>query len=197
MAYSIDALTDDCYPNTAVLINKLGIKDDVALAGVEAEIISARAIEWTNLPRTNTFDFAHYKAVHTYLFSDLYDWAGKVRTVNLSKNGTSFCQAGKIEETAALLFGRLKRLHFFQGLSRSGFIEELTDFYCATNNLHPFREGNGRTQRVFLGQLTASVGYTLHFSKIDDDLLMFSTIQAAQGVTDLLRKLLDEAIAAT
>lgn len=197
MAYSIDALTDDCYPNTAVLINKLGIKDDAALAEVEAEIVSARAGEWANLPRTSTFDFAHYKAVHSYLFSDLYDWAGQVRTVNLSKNGTSFCQAAQIEETAVLLFGRLKRLHFFQELSHSDFIEELTDFYCATNNLHPFREGNGRTQRVFLSQLMASVGYTLHFSEIDNDLLMFATIQAAQGVTDLLQKLLDEAITAT
>lgn len=194
MAYSIDPLTADCYPGTAVLINKLDIKDDVALITVEAEIVSARIAEWSAIPFVKTFDFSHYKAIHAHLFSDLYDWAGKVRTVDLSKKGTRFCPVEEIESRAELIFNRIRQLNFLKEMERSDFVEELTDFYCSTNELHPFREGNGRTQRLFLSQLVQNAGYTLNFSEIDGDLLMFATIQAAQGVMDLLKQLLGEAV---
>ncbi|MCI7019197.1 MAG: Fic family protein [Clostridiales bacterium] len=68
--------------------------------------------------------------------------------------------------------------------------EEITDFYCAVNELHPFREGNGRTQRVFLTQLTENTGYTINFAEMDTDLLMITTIYAAQRVMDLLKRTL-------
>lgn len=194
MGYSIDPLTADCYPGTAVLINKLDIRDDTELAEVEAEIVTARIAEWDQFPRVNTFDFNHYKAIHAHLFSDLYDWAGQIRTVDLSKKGTRFCSAAEIENRAELIFTRLYQLNFLKSMEYGVFVEELTDFYCSTNELHPFREGNGRTQRLFLSQLTANAGYTLNFSDMDGDLLMIATIQAAQGVTDLLRRLLGEAV---
>ena len=79
-------------------------------------------------------------------------------------------------------------------MEHSNFVEELTDFYCSINELHPLREGNGRTQRLFLSQLVRNAGYTLNFSEVDGDLLMFATIQAAQGVKDLLKQLLEETI---
>ena len=67
------------------------------------------------------------------------------------------------------------------------------DFYCATNDFHPFREGNGRTQRVFLTQLIRSSGYDIRWSEMDTDLLLIATIQAANGVTDLLKDVLSNA----
>ena len=79
-------------------------------------------------------------------------------------------------------------------MSHDAFVEEITDFYCTTHYLHPFREGNGRTQRAFLTQLIRSAGYDLNWSEVYGDLLMIATIQAAQGVTDLLRQVLGEAI---
>ena len=100
----------------------------------------------------------------------------------------------KIEGRANLIFTRLRQLNFLKNMEHSDFVEELTDFYCSTNELHPFREGNGRTQRLFLSQLVQNAGYTLNFSDMDGDLLMIATIQAAQGVTDLLKHLLDEAV---
>lgn len=194
MAYGIDALTSDCYPGTAVLINKLDIRNDAELSAVEAEIVAAQAALWILAPRMDSFDFAHYRAIHAYLFGHLYDWAGQVRMVNLSKKGTQFCTAPLIEERAALIFDRLKSRNFLRGLPHEAFVEELTDLYCSTNELHPFREGNGRTQRVFLSHLADQAGYSLSFSDIDGDLLMLATIQSAQGVTDLLIKLFMEAI---
>lgn len=194
MAYSLEPLEDHCYPGTAVLINKLDIRDGQKLAQVEADITKLRISQWELKPLADTFDFPHYKAVHAHLFSDLYDWAGQARTVNLSKRGTRFCPAQEIEPRAELIFTRLRQLDFLRGMEHGDFVEELTDFYCSTNELHPFREGNGRTQRLFLSQLVRNAGYTLNFSEVDGDLLMFATIQAAQGVTDLLRQLLGETI---
>ena len=190
MGYSLDPISDNCCPGTAVLINKFDIRDEAKLNEVETVLVSARSAEWMELPKADSFDFTHYKAVHHFLFSDLYDWAGQVRTVNISKKGTNFCLAENIERQADLIFGRLKEQDCFKGLPHDEFVEEIVDFYCATNYLHPFREGNGRTQRAFLTQLIRNAGYDINWSEVDGDLLMIATIQAAQGITDLLKKIL-------
>lgn len=114
--------------------------------------------------------------------------------MNISKKGTIFCPAKNIERQASLTFQRLKGQNYLKGLPHNEFVEELTDFYCSTNYLHPFREGNGRTQRVFLTQLVRNAGYDLNWSEVDGELLMIATIQSAQGVTDLLRQVLGKSI---
>ena len=177
-----------------MLVNKLHIHDEAALQEAEALATYVNASKLEQCPLEGVFDFAHYKAIHQFLFSDLYDWAGQSRTVNLSKKGTDFCPAGEIEPQAKLIFDRLKQQNYFKGLPHGSFVEEITDFYCTTNYLHPFREGNGRTQRAFLTQLIRSAGHDLNWSEVDGDLLMITTIQAGQGVTDLLRQVLGEAI---
>lgn len=88
------------------------------------------------------------KAVHRFLFSDLYEWADEVRSVNISKKGTQFTLAENIERQAELVFKRLKGCNYFKGLPHSEFAEDIVDFYCVTNALHSFREGNGRTQHT-------------------------------------------------
>ena len=95
MSYSIDQLTADCYPRTSVLINKLDIRDEAALASAEAEIVTVRAAQWLLEPLAGTFDFSHYKAIHGHLFGDLYDWAGQIRTVDLSKREPPSAQQGR------------------------------------------------------------------------------------------------------
>ena len=194
MSYSLDPLQAECYPGTSVLVNKRNIQDEQVLAQVEADITKLRISQWELNPLEVSFDFNHYKAIHAHLFSDLYDWAGQIRTVDLSKKGFRFCPAAEIESRANLIFTRLRQLNFLKDMKHRRFVEELTDFYCSTNELHPFREGNGRTQRLFLSQLVQNAGYTLNFSDMDGDLLMIATIQAAQGVTDLLKQLLGEAV---
>lgn len=194
MAYSLEPLSDGCYPGTAVLINKLDIRDNKKLAQVEADVTKLRIAQWEIRPLADTFDFEHYKAIHRYLFDDLYDWARQVRTVNIAKKGTQFCPAQEIESRGKLIFERLKKLNYLRGMDHSDFIDEFTDFYCSTNELHPFREGNGRTQRLFLSQLARNAGYSLNFSEVDGDLLMIATIQSAQGVTDLLKQVLGDAV---
>ena len=100
MGYSIDPISANCYPGTTILINKFDIRDEEKLSEIESVISSARYAEWLNAPQATTFDFDHYKAIHRFVFSDLYEWAGEVRTVNISKKGTQFTPAENIESQA-------------------------------------------------------------------------------------------------
>ena len=100
MGYSIDPISANCYPGTTILINKFDIRDEERLNEIESVISSARYAEWLNAPQATTFDFDHYKAIHRFVFSDLYEWAGEVRTVNISKKGTQFTPAENIESQA-------------------------------------------------------------------------------------------------
>lgn len=194
MGYSIDPISANCYPGTTILINKFDIKDEEKLNEIESVLSSARYAEWLSAPQSAALDFDHYKAIHRFLFADLYDWAGEVRTVNISKKGTQFTPAENIEHQAELIFKRLREHNYFKGLPHDEFVEEIVDFYCVTNALHPFREGNGRTQRAFLTQLIRNAGYDISFADMDTELLMIATIQSAQGVTDLLRQVFKDSI---
>lgn len=194
MSYSIDSIADDCYEGTFCLINKLNIRDEKQLEVVESHISLAKISILQQKPLSGNFDFEHYKAIHKFIFEDLYDWAGTTRNINISKKGTSFARVEDIEELAYACFDRLKNQNFFKGLDTESFIENITDFYCVTNNLHPFREGNGRTQRVFLSQLSLNAGYEMNFANMDTDKLMIATIHSANGVDTYLKEVLREII---
>lgn len=124
----------------------------------------------------------------------MYEWAGIPKTVDISKKGTFFVAAKNIDEIATPCFKRLKNQNYFKNLDMNDFVEEITDFYCVTNNLHPFREGNGRTQRVFLSQLALNAGYEMDFATMDTDELMVATIQTANGVDTYLKNVLRKII---
>lgn len=194
MAYDINSVTADCYEGTACLINKFGITDERQLSEIEANITFAKASELEENPLNGNFDIEHYKAIHRYLFEDLYDWAGRFRTINISKKSTRFVDAEELENLCIKCFERLKSNNYFQNMAFDNFVENVVDLYCTLNMLHPFREGNGRTERIFIAQLIRFNGYDIDFSGIDCDYLMIATIQAAQGVTDNLTEIFRENI---
>ncbi len=194
MGYSIDTITADCYEGTTCLINKFGITDDKQLSLIEGQITFAKGSELERNPIKGNFDFEHYKAIHKYLFDEIYEWAGKIRTVDMSKKGTNFAKANEIEKLANACFARLKSENYFKGQEFDEYINNIVDFYCVTNMLHPFREGNGRTQRIFISQLIRYAGYDIDFSKINTDNLMSATIHAANGIDDFLKEIFKNAI---
>ena len=194
MGYSIDPISADCYEGTTCLINRFGIKDEKKLSQMETLITTVKCKELEINPIDGNFGFDHYKAIHKYIFEDLYDWAGKVRTVSISKKGTVFTLPESIEPIADKLFTGLQKENCYIGYDNDRYIESIVDFYCRTNMLHPFREGNGRTQRVFLTQLIRHSGHDINFSTIDTDELMIATIQSANGIVDYLRNLFKESI---
>ena len=193
MAYSIDSTTDGCYPGTTCLVNKLGIQDELALAETEAAVVLGKASLLDQQPIPGVFDFDHYKRIHQFLFCDLYDWAGQIRTINLSKKGTAFVPAAEIESCAVACFKRLAEFSG-EGMSHRELAEEVADFYHTVNMLHPFREGNGRTQRIFFTQWIRSLGYDFDLSSVDPDAFMIATIYAAQGVMDQLADFFEQMI---
>ena len=194
MSYSIDALTDNCYEGTTCLINKLNITDEETLKNVEAAITFAKISELEQTPIDGNFDFEHYKSIHKYIFEELYDWAGEIRKVDISKKGTSFTLAKDIDSLAERCFARLPKENYFKTNNFDLFVENIVDFYCVTNMLHPFREGNGRTQRVFISQLIRKNGFDIDFSAIDNDDLIIATIHSANGVTDYLKDIFRQII---
>jgi cell filamentation protein len=193
MSYSIDSTTDGCYPGTTCLINKLGIQDETELADTEAAVVLGKASLLDQQPIPGVFDFDHYKRIHQFLFCDLYDWAGQIRTINLSKKGTAFVPAAEIESCAVACFKRLAEFSG-EGMSHRELAEEVADFYHTVNMLHPFREGNGRTQRIFFTQWIRSLGYDFDLSSVDPDAFMIATIYAAQGVMDQLADFFEQMI---
>ena len=163
MGYSIDALTSDCYKGTSCLINKLNITDENMLKEFEAAITFAKASELELNPISDVFDVSHYRAIHRYLFENIYEWAGEYRTVEISKKGTVFAKAENISELMNNCFNRLKEKRYFQNNTFDEFVDDIVDFYCVTNMIHPFREGNGRTQRIFISQLIRFNNYDIDF----------------------------------
>jgi len=184
--YSIEGCQYDCYPNTFVLINKLGITDQDELESLEKQITLLRGTQAEKETEFRNVDFEFYKSLHRTLFSDLYDWAGTLRTINISKKGTIFCEHTELDHIGRLKFERLKKQDFFRNMPDGDFLNEITDLYHELNMLHPFREGNGRTLRLFITLLVRNTGRDIDFTICDNDVLTIATIRAAQGDISLL-----------
>ena len=154
-----------CYPNSRTLKNKLNIRDFDRLWEAERRLVKYREVELLNGGINGRFNFEHLKRIHRYLFQDVYDWAGEVRTVDIAK-GNLFCRCFAIEAEAERIFGELKQEKYLRDLKAGEFAKRLAYYLAEVNALHPFREGNGRTQREFIRQLAYQNGYFLSYAGI-------------------------------
>ena len=194
MAYSLDPLKDGCYENSSVLINKFNIRDEKELEMMERNLTSYLMAQATiEIPFENV-DFEFYKNLHKYVFNDIYDWAGTIRKVDMSKKGTKFCPVQKIEEKGNNIFDQLHAQKFLIDFNDDEFVNKFVDLYCELNYLHPFREGNGRIQRLFLLMLLNNMGKHINFEDIDTDLLMIATIKSVSGDIFMLKDIFREHI---
>jgi cell filamentation protein len=174
-----DAVADDyCYPGTTVLKNKLDLRDAGELADFEAEVSDTRSDE--EAPGGN-LDFTHFKAIHHHLFQDVYDWAGEIRTVRMSKDSSMFCYPENIESEAKKLFAQLKQNKFLKGPSAEAFAEKSAHFLSDLNAIHAFREGNGRTQLSFFLLLADQAGHSVDLEKFDPDAFLAAMIASFGG----------------
>ena len=152
-----------CYPESDVLINKLGIRDADKLYEAELELTFIRLQELQNNPIKGKYDFAHLKAIHKYIFQDLYEWAGRERTVEIGK-GNLFCTTMFIQDYARSVFSKYFPQCYESKGSFGDFLRVLADNYGDLNALHPFREGNGRAQREFARLVCLECGYDFDLS---------------------------------
>ena len=152
-----------CYPNSNVLINKLNITDHDTLNSAERELTSLKIAVAKTRPIKGSFDLKHLQLIHAFVFADIYAWAGQLRHVNISK-GNQFCFAQHLNSYSNDLFGKLRRENYL--IDSNNVPERLAYYLSEINVLHPFREGNGRTQRLFIEYLASVAGYRVDFSSV-------------------------------
>ena len=192
--YSIEGCQDSCYPGTTVLVNRLGLTEQKLLTEAESIIVTSCSAKAEKELAFGTPDLGFYKSLHRTLFGDLYDWAGTFRTINISKKGTVFCDHDELERLGELKFAYLKEHDYLRGLADGSFFDELAELYHDMNMLHPFREGNGRTLRLFMTLLVRNTSRDIDFSLCETDMLTIAAMKAAQGDISVLRDVLREII---
>lgn len=182
-----------CYPGSKVLMNKLDIRDNEELHKVERDISYSRIIYLGENPLKGVLDLKYLQKIHKYTFGDIYGWAGHIRGGKFfSKGNTVFCVAEQIPSYSDSIFGKLRAEKWLRGFSRNDFIQRLAYYMGEINALHPFREGNGRTQRVFFAELARRAKYELDFSQIEPNELLEADIAAYNKDFSLLTALLDK-----
>lgn len=162
-----------CYSGTSVLKNKLDLRDYDELEAFEHESASAKGEE--KLP-SGSFDPAHYCMIHRHLFGEVYDWAGKYRSVRTAKGGDMFCFPEYIAGQMDTLFKALQHPPFTGGALRDDFVPAAARFLAELNAIHPFREGNGRTQLTFLFLLGERAGIGLDMTRISPQAMLGAMI---------------------
>ena len=175
------------YTGSNVLINLLGIRDADELNRYEAIVTKERLAQLALKPVEGTFDLEHLKAIHYFVFQDVYPFAGKLREEDIAKDYFTFAPTQFIESSAKYLFGQLKRDGHLKDLDPNRFAERAAHYMAEINVLHPFREGNGRTQREFIRQLAQHAGHDLDWSRLDPDRIQRASIRSKADIMELVQ----------
>jgi len=186
-----------CFPDSSVLMNKFDIRDYDALQEIERDISYAKILYLSANPIKGVLDLKYLQKIHKYVFEDIYSWAGRLRGGKFfTKGDTVFCVADMIPVYSAKMFEELRSEKWLRGLARNEFIERLAYYMGELNALHPFREGNGRTQRIFFEELARRARYELDFSQVEPGELLDADIAAYNKdfslLIDLLKKMLGD-----
>lgn len=170
------------YPESKVLRNKLGIRDHADLQEVERLFVADRITE--GVP-TGKFDLRHLQGIHHHLFQDVYEWAGELRQVDFHKTSW-FHPYDRIEIGMADVHKRLTQDDFLRGLPSDDFAAQAAEYIGDVNRLHPFREGNGRTQFHYLKQLGHQAGHEIDLTRFDRDTWIQASIEANDFKTEAM-----------
>lgn len=183
------------YPGTEVLINLRDIRDQVELSKYEEEVTRIRTlmIEKENAVK-GKFSFTHFCNIHKFIFQDIYPFAGKLRVEDICKGSTEFCKVSYIESQLKRQLSDLKSEKYLKGLSYEKFLERLAHYMAELNMIHPFREGNGRSLRVFIRQLALYCGYDIDWNEIEREEYMNAIIHTVYADNSLLMECLRKSI---
>ncbi len=188
--------------------NRLGVNNNPDLLRIaERELVSARTETVDEI--TGEFDATHLRAIHRHLFQDLFEWAGTMRSdvivlegetfkvldfANLlSKGGSTFLPASHLDKGLAHI-QRLANSPEARSTNLETLAKAATEILSDLNYAHPFREGNGRTQRVFMEQLARRAGHTLDFEGITAARNNTVSIESHSGNTLALEKMVSESL---
>ena len=187
-----DASDSYVYPGSEVLLNKADIREQGALEAFEADATAIRMLELIDNPIPGIFDLKHLCAIHRHLFQDVYDWAGEIRTVDISRGASRFANFGLIEGYLDQQLRGLASENFLRVAEPDRFVARLAHYMGEINAAHPFREGNGRVQRLFCAQLADQAGYFIDFATVDQAQMYEVMIASLNGNERPLASLLSE-----
>ncbi|MEB2419187.1 putative adenosine monophosphate-protein transferase Fic [Citrobacter sp. R-1.5.2] len=184
------------YPGLNVMRNRLGVHQAQRLAQAAYELTALRAatIELGPLVR----GLPYLCAIHRQLYQDIFDWAGKLREVDIYQGDTPFCHFAWIEKEGNVLMQDLEDESWLVGLPPEKFVDRLAHYYCEINVLHPFRIGSGLAQRIFFEQLAIHAGYILNWEGIQVEEWNQANQSGAMGdlsaLQAIFRKVVSEAL---
>jgi cell filamentation protein len=181
-----------CYPGTFVLRNRLGLQDEAMLDQAERELseIAAGNLSFEQAP----YRLSTLQDIHKALFFDLYDWAGSIRTVKIRKDQTLFCAPERIVPEATKIFASMESANWFCAMPRTAFIQSVAEAFGDLNVIHPFREGNGRAQRILFEQLIVNAGLSVDWWCIDESAWIPANIAAVMCDYRRLEDIFDRCI---
>lgn len=145
-----------------LLKNKLGITDSAKLTLKIAEYASGRLLLLYEQPLIGKFDIPHLRAIHRYIFQDIFPWAGDFREVTTSRtNSFGFPPPQFLVPSLETVFNQLRTENHLKNLDADQFAARAGYYLGEINAIHPFREGNGRTQREFIRCVAVAAGHRL------------------------------------
>ncbi|MDL4914678.1 MAG: putative adenosine monophosphate-protein transferase Fic [Enterobacterales bacterium endosymbiont of Blomia tropicalis] len=153
--------------NEDVLKNRLDIYDAVQLRKAELSFSATRLA--TLELGASTLGLPYLCHIHRTLFQDVYSWAGELRTIDIWRDDMPFCHFEYIEKEGNTLMSALEEEKGLADLGAEQFVQRIAHYYCEINMLHPFREGNGRAQRIFFEQLALHAGFLLDWGKVETE----------------------------
>lgn len=180
-----------------VLKNLAGITDPKQLEIYEDAVADASMLEISDFIRKRKIDFALWKEVHKVMFSDVYKWAGQIRTVRMSKGISIFANPQFIERSAKDLFSQLEQENFLQRAPLDKLAARLAFYYNELNAIHPFREGNGRSLKVVITEIARRAGFRILWDRLSFRENIAASIEGFNGnyqpFTDIFRRIMKPA----
>jgi cell filamentation protein len=178
-----------------LLYNLANIDDEKILLAFESLKVSKRIEELFENP-IKIKDANTLLIIHHFLFQDVYEWAGKVRTVNISKNGKPFFDGERFHIAFKFINNLIVEYRLIRKSNKFDLAKKLAEILDNINYLHPFREGNGRTQREFIRVLALEKGFTLNLNPPDNESVYLQYMQGTiEGdvkiLTDLIYYLIE------
>ncbi|MEU2043687.1 Fic/DOC family protein [Nocardia niwae] len=154
--------------HSEVLRNRYGIRDPEQLAAREYRETTLRSIEIeqgrADIPATS--DAAEWRAIHRHLFANVYDWAGQFRTVRLYKGELEFASPSNFDDYLAEVSAEIREVDW-ASLNQNQFIDRAARTHMLLNFIHPFREGNGRSEKLFLDRQISDAQWELDYSRVE------------------------------
>ena len=167
------SIEPECYPDTNVYVNLLDISDRKTLDEVERgiTILNAQRLEQNSgrifdLGAEVDFSLAHLKAIHKYLFQEIFEWAGELRSFDLRKGIDIFCPHTEIDYYAEEIRKEIVSDNYLHNVEDEFVPKKLARYIGLLNKLHPFPDGNGRSQRIFVSHLAKQAGFQINWSTV-------------------------------